>query len=402
MKKYIHFSILLTLAGLTLSAILLFKHIFPNISNGFLACGSGIVDTCVAVSQSQYGTLLGIPWSAHGLVFYTFLTINLALILRWESIEEIILGILLTLEVLAATIDIYLGYILINSHTICSLCVMTYIVNLLLLVTLLFTIKKYRNFHSIYHKLIILLRGGSLQAKKTALAYTIASILLIALILMFSVKLQNYSKTKDISKEKIKQQIEQFYAKPQKIYKFPKTNLYLGNKKAPLKVHIFIDFLCSACRELFKAEKFILSKYKNRIEIKYYHYPLDAKCNEFIDESTYDNSCGASYYMEIAASLQIFEQYLNGHFTLYDEIAHGYDVEKAEMILQGLTEKKPTQNKNEIERHIKNQIDFAENELLIEATPTIVINGRKIKGTPPLRLLDKIIEGEIKKLSPEK
>lgn len=398
MKKQIYFSILLSLIGLVLSIILLLKHIFPLSANDFVACGSGVIDTCQAVSQSHWGTLFKVPLATYGIIFYAFILLNLFILLASKTMRVFIIAVLLPLEVLAIFIDIFLGYILLTGHSICTLCVATYGVNLLLLITLLLIIRNNYNLKAIYSRLFSLGGGVFPKAFPRLFLYAIISLTLMASMILLSFKLENHAKIATPPDEQTKDQLKAFYEEPPIKYKFPKTELKLGSTTAPVKIHIFMDFLCSACRDLFKKEKLLLSKYNGKIEIKYYHYPLDSKCNEFIEESVYENSCIASYYMEYAGALNIFEQYLNRHFEQYDEIAHGYDREIAESILIEFTSRKPSNSQKEIQNRIKQHIDFAEKKLLIEATPTIIIKGRKITGNPPLQLMERIVERELDKI----
>jgi len=205
--------------------------------------------------------------------------------------------------------------------------------------------------------------------------------------------------------EKITALVDDFYkAEPEKI-NFINSSLAIGPDNAPLVIYVFSDFLCSACYNFYLHEKFLLSKYRNKIRILYYHYPLDSKCNSYLEGSLYDNSCLASQAMAGAAANGFFEEYLHAHFSDYSYISNSYNKEKAVSIFESSASssgkgQKAQGNFKKIlysktyDREINAHIEFAE-KLRIEATPTIFIAGRKITGVPPREFLDRIVEIEL-------
>lgn len=212
------------------------------------------------------------------------------------------------------------------------------------------------------------------------------------------------NKTPEGQKTKL---LTNFYnQKPEQI-DFIQSNMTIGKSDAKVKIYIFNDFLCSACYKLYQIEKFIIAKYKNNIRIIYYHYPLDKGCNKYMDDTVYPNSCLASQTMHAASEAGFFEEYFYAHFSDYQSYKDGFEKENVKKNLDQTNNQfkiKP-EWKQKFEalvengdgsNQIKEHIEFAE-KLKIEATPTIIISGRKIVGVPPKELLESIIETELLK-----
>jgi len=212
------------------------------------------------------------------------------------------------------------------------------------------------------------------------------------------------NKTPESQKSKL---LANFYNQNPEQIDFIKSNLKIGDDNAKVKVYIFNDFLCSACYKLYQVEKSIIAKYKNRIQIVYYHYPLDSACNKYMDDSVYLNSCMASQSMYAAAEAGFFEEYFYIHFSDYANYKDSFEKDN---ITNNLTQtvkqfKITPESKQKFESiiesksgdsQIKEHIEFAE-KLKIEATPTLIIAGRKIVGVPPKEILESILDTELLK-----
>ncbi len=55
-----------------------------------------------------------------------------------------------------------------------------------------------------------------------------------------------------------------------------------GNESAPIKIHVFSDFLCSHCAKLHKSLKPILKSYSDKIYIESRNYPLGGSLSKAI------------------------------------------------------------------------------------------------------------------------
>ena len=200
----------------------------------------------------------------------------------------------------------------------------------------------------------------------------------------------------------MKKYLEKYERTKPEDLKLHNTDLVAGNQEAKLTITIFNDFLCSYCYKLFKLEEHLLTKFKNKINFKYYNYPLDKQCNFNVRGSVYKNSCIASKAMLASSQLGIFEEYIKEHFKNYKKLKSEYSLEKALIILSNTgndsmrnkfiqlidSESISTMLQRDIKSAIKNKIN---------ATPTIFLANKRIRGIIPVEVFEIIIARELQK-----
>lgn len=406
MRKYINLILILAIAGTVLSSVLLFQHYFPEADIGFLSCSNGMINKCVALSSSPYSKIMGIPIASFGILFYlliAFMTLiaDYAKGTYYLSIPAAVF-ILMSFALIS---NLILGIIMIYTGHFCTLCVSTYIINIFIFLLLILYFKNNTTKEDVVQALKEFFPPESSDKKAFAALAFISVFFLSFAVLTGSNIIKTRSVQDPVFEEKISSLVNDFYKEDSMTYDFPKSTLVLGPDSAPLKIHVFSDFLCSACYKFYIHEKFLLSKYKNRVQIIYYHYPLDGKCNKYMEGTLYDNSCIASQAMAGAAVNGFFEEYLYFHFADYRDISQNYSKAKALTVLQSAADKagigsaaqknfKEILDSENYNQEIISHIEIAE-KLKIEATPTIFIAGRKIEGVPPRAFLDQIIEIEL-------
>jgi uncharacterized membrane protein/protein-disulfide isomerase len=409
MKKYINAMLLLSIAGTLLSGLLLYQHYFPDFEMGFLSCGKGFSNPCISVGQSKYSTILGIPVAAFGLLYFSFITF-LVLIADYaqDKYYKMLSGILFSLTAAGVFADIIFGFLLIKIGEMCTLCVWTYLINIALFVLTVFYIRTNFDKSEIKESVKNFFKPSD-PDEKASLSLSI----LFVFFLIFSIfAATNIIKMKSgVGKTSTPEQkaklITGFYNQKLEQVSFPKSTLVIGNPDAKLKIHIINDFLCSACYKLYQIEKYIITKYRNKIQIVYYHYPLDNSCNKYMDDAVYHNSCLASQSMYAAAEAGFFEEYFYSHFSEYNSYKDGFEKENIAVILKS-AETKFSLKKGAIQKftslldsnsgsgQISGHIEFCE-KIKIEATPSLFIAGRRIVGVPPKELLEGIIDIELSK-----
>jgi len=408
MKKYINLMLLLSFAGAVLSGILLYQHYFPELEMGMLSCGKGFSNPCIAVGQSNYSMIFGLPVAAFGLLYFTFITfIILVADYAQEKYYKILCAIIFPLLIAGLISDVILGILMIKIGQLCNLCIATYLINLFLFIIAFIFIKNNFIKNDVIESFVDFFKPSDSDEKASLSLSILFSFFLIFAVFTSTniIKMKSgIGKTPEVQKSKL---LTNFYSQKAEQIDFPPSNLTIGESNAKVKIYIFNDFLCSACYKLYQTEKFIIAKYKNKIQIVYYHYPLDKACNKYMDDSIYPNSCLASQSMYAASEAGFFEEYFYVHFAAYSEYKEGFEKENIKSILVQ-TEKqfkiKP-ESKQKFETlfesgsgtsQITENIEFSE-KLKIEATPTIIISGRRIVGVPPKELLEGIIETELSK-----
>ena len=400
--------LLLSVAGVLVSGLLLYQHYFPDFEMGFISCGKGFSNPCIAVGQSAYSMIFGIPVAAFGLLYFILITFFILIAdYAQDKYYKILCGILFPLIIAGLVSDAVLGILMIKIGEICSLCITTYVINILLFIITFLFIKN--NFIKLDIKESVMNFFKPADSdEKVSLSLAILFTFFLAFAIFTSAYIVKMKSGVNKTPEKNKAEIlSNFYNQKQQQIEFPQSNLTIGRSDAKVKIYIFNDFLCSACYKLYQIEKFIIAKYKNKIQIVYYHYPLDKGCNKYMDDTVYSNSCMASQSMHAASEAGFFEEYFYTHFLDYSAYKDGFEKENVKKNLDE-TEKnfkiKPeskqkfeaSMENNNGSRQISEHIEFAEKEK-IEATPTIFITGRKITGVPPKEILESIIDTELSK-----
>jgi len=158
---------------------------------------------------------------------------------------------------------------------------------------------------------------------------------------------------------------------------------------APLRITLFSDFQCPVCKVL--AEKIIpklISHYKGKLNFQYFYYPMDNNCNHNLGQPMHPMACEASY---VAACLpEKFTQ-------IHDEI-YAAQNELSRSMLQRLAN---THGASTCYNDIKAK-EIVENMILeadkigVQATPTMLINGKKLEGLMPLKFMILLCEEAMK------
>jgi protein-disulfide isomerase/uncharacterized membrane protein len=144
---------------------------------------------------------------------------------------------------------------------------------------------------------------------------------------------------------------------------------------APIRITVFSDFECPFCKVVADQMPELARRYSKQINIQYFFYPLDSKCNSNVKTRFHDNACDAAYiaacdeakFAEIHDD--IFAQQENLKKGAVNEIARKWGVENC------------LQNE-EVKNKVISLINQAE-QFNLKSTPTIILNGKKIEGTIP-------------------
>jgi protein-disulfide isomerase/uncharacterized membrane protein len=159
-------------------------------------------------------------------------------------------------------------------------------------------------------------------------------------------------------------------------------------KDAPIRIAIFSDFECPFCKVVAEQMPELVRRYGNKINIQYFFYPLDHKCNSNIKNKFHENACDAA--MVAACDEKKFAKVHDEIFAEQDKLGSG--------ILKDIAEKNGLKGCLENE-DIKNKVIATINaatQFNLKSTPTIIINGKKIEGTIPSAQFFAIFEDILK------
>lgn len=403
MKKYISLILLLALMGAVVSGILIWLDYNSGLGEVESYCGGWLASQCGEIlNQSEYATLFGFPFATYGLFFYIFLLL-IVLITNYIEGGYLFLSflILFSLIILSVAIDVFLASIMISHRTFCLLCASTYLINLALLAVMILWYKKLKEIGFSWSRAleVVKLKESTFRRHKIVAALVFIFILLLAFA-VFSTSYILRLKTVPFRQEKAQteERVAEFYQQKPENLTFPESSLVIGKRDAKVKIIVFTDFLCTYCYKIFQLEQDIDSKYGDRISFIYYNYPLDQDCNPYVERSIYTSSCTAARAFVSAASLKIFQEYHVSFFSHYEEFHEYYDLDKAIEIASRVVNTarfKQEMDSDLTAQIVRRDIELGE-KLHIDGTPTLFINGRRIVGVPSYRVLEMIIERELK------
>jgi protein-disulfide isomerase/uncharacterized membrane protein len=404
MKRYLYILIFLALAGAALSALLTAGYYYPSLHGTLIACGGGLADPCFTVSRSEYGTLFGMPVAAYGLFYYLFVIFTL-LVADYAAGNYHLYAAALMLPATAASLaaSAVLAALLVRMGVFCAQCAATYAVNALMFAAAVLWMRSVRKqlhlgFRAAAGMILRMESGGPDRRAAYALFIVFAFLLFFA---VFSTGTVLNMKTREaaIPPDQVQAHVSGIYSGAPQALELPESALLLGPEAAPVTMVVFTDFLCGACRQFYRVERDLVARYRDRIRIVYYNFPLDRECNAYARHTRYPGSCEASRAFIASGNAGVFGDYLAAHFAAYESIAGRYSPAISLKIASGVTdpdafaEAMRSQDAADI---LRRDIELA-NRYGVNATPTMFINGRRIEGVPPREILEAVIDRELKK-----
>lgn len=359
--------IILVLGGLMIGfSLYLTQHYFdlkfPSGLEGKSLCNLNSFFNCDKTTLSPLSNIAGVPISVFGAIIGALGIIGL--IFKNEDYES---TMYFTLTVNFIGCVVLFGYSFIILKGLCPFCTLYYIVSGLLLL--------------LFYK-----KSDSL---KPALGY-LATFAVITLAISGLTKLNVDSKAK-VQNDVASDLIKQYYGLPNLGSPATSSPFKIATvANAPIKMVIFSDFECPACRALSQIVPKIVAKYEGKIDIQYFFYPLDNSCNPSMERPLHHYACKAAY----AASCMPVSDFSKVHDEIFlnqDKFESGYIDQfiKTNKLEQCVADPK---TKDKVVEIIK-----AANPFNINSTPTFLVNGVKIEGVLPFDQLSSIFDEIIKR-----
>lgn len=163
--------------------------------------------------------------------------------------------------------------------------------------------------------------------------------------------------------------------------------LYMSTKAfedAPLRLTLMSDFQCPACKVFADILPKLIKQYDGRINVQYMFYPLDPVCNSSVSQPIHPQACEAAY-LSVCKRDQ-FEQIHNEIYAHQSQLPQGWIYDAVERYGVSSCFQDPATHKE-----VESLISQAESAG-ITATPTLILNGRKIEGLLPLKFMIAIFD----------
>lgn len=163
----------------------------------------------------------------------------------------------------------------------------------------------------------------------------------------------------------------------------PSTFKLADNPGAKIKISVFSDFQCPACKMFSDLVKPLKSRYRDSIDIQYYFYPLDSACN-VNSGRIHPFACRAAF---VAACIpEKFEQVHDDLFANQEKFSSRWLDEYSEQ--NGVRD---CVDKPETAQKVLALIRAAE-PVKVQSTPTWILNGVKLEGALPLSKLIALLD----------
>ncbi len=289
----------LSLLGITLSAVLTVLHL--GLMRGELLGGSVCRDeglfNCHAVTGGAFGALLGMPLSLWGLLGYLVVLALALYALAAPDASEAAITLTVGLATLFVGADAFLFYVMaFVIRYYCLLCLLTYAVNLVLLVVAV------RGSGASWPR--ALSRVPSSMAALVPSARHPAAWLwwgMVAASALAAVSV--HAATAFVSRGSpglIRQQVQEFIAKQTRVPIDTSADPRLGSASAPLQLVEFSDFLCPSCQRASKLNPIILASHRRDTAFIFKHFPLDMECNGQVSRTVHPGACRVAAASECA------------------------------------------------------------------------------------------------------
>ena len=390
------FLIIAALTGLGICLYLYSFHIallMGEIKSGLL-CGSENGLGCNSVSSSPYSSLLGFPLASWGAIFYGALALLGVggLIFRHDG-GRAFLRWAFILVLLGLAFDLYLAHTMFfRIGAVCWLCIATYAINLVIFIILAIQVWK----ESKPRVALLSIFPGNKDNQAIELYYRnvikgllIGAILLTAVIGLAGSRFLAQSLTGN-EKERLAKVTENL-SKQKPLFIEVNNRPFMGSENANLQVVEFSDFLCPYCSRAAKYLKLAGSGNHDKARFVFRHYPLDKACNKRLSSNVHPGACLLAEGAVCAHEQEKFWAYHDRAFETRGQISRSVVQNIAGKIELDLNTFNSCLDSGRARKVIIEDIQAAVNAG-VTGTPTLFINGRKLRGVPKPWVLNELLK----------
>jgi len=392
--------------GLVISGYLLartFTLLSNREPNGVDVCTAMFGINCDNTLLSSTSWFLGIPVAGWGIVFYVTLVclLVLAKALRQAFECEALVGALLLGTSGVCGSAALATSMLVGIAPFCPLCMVIHAINLALVPALWhLTGRSFGEIRNIVCSGINYVFGGkngdSIEARWKVVGFVIPALIAIVVYQWVLVESNRHRVAGEhvFSRQEI---LATYESTPKQTMTIGADDPHLGPESAPLRMVVFSNFQCPACRRFAQEINHLADQFDDELVIYFKHFPLSTICNPAAEIDRHPRSCHAAWAAE-AAQLQgrfweyhdlMFSSDLKASDEMIRLIAHeiGLDLERFE------TDRKAENCRDRVEADIQLGI-----RLDVDATPTVFLNERRITNLSH-EALELLVQYELKSVS---
>lgn len=383
----------LLLAGLGVSLYLLFRTyglLYGEAVAGGDFCSAVLDVSCDETLQSTSSWLLGIPIAGWGVVYFGGLLVLLTLAWLIEDLfrPQAIAGAVAA-NVAGLGFSVYLLIMIATKQApLCPMCLVVHSLNLLLFPALLFAAGESPRALAgrIQSGFAMVFDGGS-GGKNSGRVWSAVAFLACALAGaaiyegVFILTQHRAASSGDI--ESLGRTLSALRERERVRIPVRPDDPRVGSVTAPVQMVVFSDLECPACRRLRPILESLPEKYPDEVSIVFKHFPGNADCNPGTEKYLHEGACRAAWLAE-AARLQ--GHFWETHDAIYDagaappedglEVWAGALPVDTEKLLSDFTS-------DAVGARVYEDASLGV-ELGVKGTPTVFINGRRIKDVNKL------------------
>ena len=390
--------ILFALLGLGASLTSTYVHYNLLVDRSFSSfCDVNATVSCTQAYLSPYGTFMGVPVALAGVFFFAIVLALAALSGRkTPQAGESAPAYIFALSTIGLAFALYLGYAsFFILHAVCILCVTTYVAVIA----------------------IFIISGGATSVPMTSLparagrdlktlVASPAALIVAALLAVGAISFKMVF-PKETAAEAAAQApadfpplTDQQKAEVEKWWDVqPKVDVPVPSDGAAVLMVKFNDYQCPPCRQTYEAYGPLLAKWAQTGKFKFVlkHFPLDAECNGAAPGGPHPAACEAAAAVVMArrkndGSAEKLEHWLFAHQG--PPILTPDEVKAAARDVAGITDFDAKYPSTLIE--VKNDAGMGA-MLGVKSTPTFFINGHMLPGGQDPRLIDAVIDLEMRR-----
>lgn len=361
---------------------------------GGLLCGADNGLGCNSVSSSPYASFLGFPLAIWGAIFYAVLALlGVGSLIFRQDAGGVYLRWVFFLTVLALAIDLYLAYaMLYKIRAVCGLCIATYGINIVIILVLVKP--AWRPVETGSYRGSILPFRGEEPTKEAYYRNTIKGLLIGGMLLTAAIGITG---SQFITRSLTGNERERLAGvtkslSQQQPHRVDAANRpFLGSKDAKVTVVEFSDFLCPYCAKAAKYLKLAGSGNSDKARFVFRHYPLDKSCNQRLNSNIHPGACLLAEGAVCAHEQDKFWDFHDIAFEAGKEISSAVVTDIA--VRSGLNIEAFTgcMVSGRARRVVAEDIAAADNAG-VTGTPTLFINGRRLRGVPKPWVINELIK----------
>ncbi len=363
-------------------------------------CAISDTINCDIVNASSYASFLGVPISWWGLCYYMVLGF-LALFAFFSKKERrASVSVAWFMSCGGILYSIFLAYVsAIILGVVCIECVGMYLANIVLFVFLFIALNipigGMPRFIRDYIKAVFGKESNlGFKPKIIKHAIVIGAVFLIGWILITTIPAKE---TNRYGAASIDEKLDAFYMRSLHDLQVNPEWAVWGDPNAKVTIVEFSEYQCPFCRIAAFNIKPYLQEFKKDVRYYFVNFPLDNACNDMMERPMHPLAC-------YAAKAGICAQERGDFWCFHDDLFRSQSALSKKRILDLAAKKgwdrnefEACINSPETDARVKREIAAARS-IYVTGTPTILLNGRKLRYWRDPKFLQKVVKEEIKRV----